>query len=188
MQYLAGYVTYTVATYTELGTAEETLDTLLEMLYWNTWEALGAPAAGATRRYAEPTWRATLAAAPLIAPPPGLRPDEWHIALDGTPQLVLPLGRLHGHPLPTRADPAWTLAAVAANFALDPAAEAAFAAAYVAAGGVLPTAARRHFYRLAYAAFRTGRSKLEAEAGGDWAAYGRACEQLRTTLTREDAA
>ena len=185
MQYLAGYVAHATSLYSDSGTAEVTLDTLLEMLYWNTWEALGELATDAIRCYAEPAWRATLAAAPLIAPPPGLRPDEWHIAPDGTPRLVLPLGRLHGHPLPARADPAWTLAVVAANFALDQAAEAAFAAAYVASGGVLPTAARRHFYRLAYAAFRAGRSKLEAEAGGDWAAYGSACERLRSALEGE---
>ncbi len=185
MQYLVGYVAQIMGTYGEQGTAEETLDTLQEMFYWNTWEALGEPAAAATRRYAEPDWRTALAAAPLIAPPPGLRPDEWHIAPEGTPRLALPLGRLHGHPLPTRADPAWTLAAIVANFALDSIAEEAFCAAYVAAGGVLPSPERRRFYRLAYAAFLAGRSKLEAEAGGDWAAYGMACDRLRTALADE---
>ena len=185
LQQLAQYIAQAMVIYSEPGTAEATLGPLLEMLYWNTWEALGEPAAAVTRRYAEPAWRAVLADAPLIEPPPGLRPDEWHLAADGSLQLALPLGRLHGHPLPAHADPAWALAAVTANFALDGVAVATFDAAYVAAGGVVPAPARRRFYRLAYAAFQAGRSKLEAEGGGDWVAYGAACEQLQRALAAE---
>ncbi len=187
IQQLASYLAHASAIYSEPGAAGATLDTLLEMLYWNAWEALGEEAAEATRRYADPLWRAGLADAPLLTPPPGLRPDEWQMDAAGRLQLILPLGRRHSHPLPALADPAWALAAVVADFAFDPATEAAFYTAYVAAGGSLPSPARRRFYRPAYAAFAAGRSKLEAAAGGDWAAYGAACDRLRQLLAADDS-
>jgi len=183
---LGAYVARAATIYRDAGDPGAALDELLEMVYWNTWEALGERAAEQTRRYATPAWRAALTAAPLIAPPPGLRPDEWGRAAPGLPMLALPLGRLHGHPLPARADLAWSLAALSHNFALDPPAEAALLAAYEKAGGVPLSRARQHFYHLAHAAFAAGLAKLAAEAapseGHGWADYAAAVERLRAAL------
>jgi hypothetical protein len=185
---LGAYLARAALVYHEPGDPDAALDELLDMLYWNTWEALGEPAADGTRRYSTATWRAILTAAPLVAPPPGLRPDEWGHDARGVPVPALPLGRLHGHPLPARADFAWSLAALSHNFALDPPAEAALLAAYRNAGGAPLSCARRHFYRLAYAAFAAGFAKLSADAAPGaahgWAGYAAAVDRLRAALAQ----
>jgi hypothetical protein len=184
---LGAYLACAAPVYHDPGDPGAALDELLEMVSWNTWEALGEPAAERTRRYGTPTWRAALTAAPLVTPPPGLRPDDWGHAAPGLPVLALPLGRLNGHPLPARADFAWSLAALSHNFALDPSAEAALLAAYRNAGGAPLSHARRHFYRVAYAAFVAGHAKLSAQAApaedDGRAGYAKDVERLRAALS-----
>jgi hypothetical protein len=182
---LGAYLARAATVYHEPGDPGAALDELLAMVYWNTWEALGEPAAEQTRRYGTVRWRTALTAAPLVAPPPGLRPDEWGRDAWGVPVLTLPLGRLHGHPLPARADLAWSLAALSQNFALDPPAEAALLATSHSAGGAPLSPARRHFYRVAYAAFAAGLAKLSAEAAPaahGWAGYAAVGDRLRAVL------
>jgi hypothetical protein len=180
---LGAYLARAAIVYREPGDPVAALEELLEMLYWNTWEALGESAADGTRRYGTSAWRTVLTDAPLVAPPPGLRPDEWAPDAQGVPVLALPLGRLHGHPLPARADLAWSLAALSHNFALDAPAETALLAAYRQAGGAPLSHARQHFYRVAYAAFAAGIAKLTAEADG-WANYAKAVDGLRAALAQ----
>ncbi|HUS13729.1 MAG TPA: hypothetical protein VM536_01810, partial [Chloroflexia bacterium] len=179
---LGAYLAHATQVYEEPGDPAAVLDTLLDMLYWNTWEAVDEEAAETTRRYAAPAWRHALTESPLVAPPPGLRPDEWHVGADAGLTLALPLGRQHGHPLPARADIAWSLAALVANWDLPPAGTDALLAAFVVSGGDSISPQRRHFYGLAYAAFDAGRAKLAGDSTGDWTAYEAGRARLRAAL------
>lgn len=126
---------------------------LTEMVYWNTWEALGEEAAARTR-----VWSAAARDADTAAGAPGygdghLAPGEWLRTPDGRILKTDAAGHDADHTIVGRQPLAWDIAGAWVEWGLD---KKTAAPLLDAAGPGTELA----FYRLAYAAFRLGQTSF----------------------------
>jgi hypothetical protein len=149
---------------------------LREMLYWNTWEALGAQTAEATRSVSESAWR-VFAEQPMSAYGDGrLGPYEWVRTPAGQIVKVDCAGHDADHTVIGKQPLMWDVAGAVVEWAL----EAPGAKALQAAAGLerIPRDLSV-FYHASYAAFRVG---MAAMCGVDAAHY----RDLLERLLRQD--
>lgn len=155
---------------------------LRELLYWNTWEALGPEQAEAAGRWAD-----RMGQPESNEPAYGdgrMAPWEWLLV----PGRVLKLdaaGHAYDHTAVGVQSVLWDLAGVVVEWELDGAEQAALLEAYSGRGGVQVEVERLAFYQACYAAFRAGVMHLcmgsapdVAERARAEAAYGRYRNQL----------
>jgi len=163
---------------------------LREMLYWNTWEALGEETSSRTRVWGERALELE-GEAPLLSYGDGrMAPHEW---------LRLPCGRLlktdgtgheWDHTAVGRQPLAWDVAGALVEWGLDGEAALPLLTAVEQAGGPTYPADLLSFYRMAYAAFWVGMTALCAqmcphypeEQERLWRAHARYREELATRL------
>ncbi len=145
------------------GEQDAALGRLREMLYWNTWEALGEAAAARTRPWGEAAAHSGQEGAPRTYGDGRLAPHEWLRTRSGQLLKVDAAGHDADHTIIGRQPLAWDVAGALVEWGLDEGAAAPLLAAYQAAGGPALRPAPLRFYRMAYAAFRTGQCALCAD-------------------------
>lgn len=136
------------------------IERLSEMLYWNTWEALG-------EEWAERT-RATAAAMLDFAQQNSLpsygdghmAPHEWLLRKNGRIAKVDSVGHAWDHTCIGPQSVAWGVAGALVEWRLNSAQQAALLQAFHVAGGPHLPPEVLHFHRLAYAAFRLGQCHI----------------------------
>jgi hypothetical protein len=131
---------------------------IADMIYVNTTEALGAAAAEQTRRF-QPGPNCPR----LVYGDGHLQPYEWLKGAGVPPQKVDGVGHSCDHTLIGLQSVAWDVAGAMVEWELDVHAAGRLLQAYHTAGGLLLDAHTLQFYRLAYAAFRTGQCALASE-------------------------
>ena len=139
---------------------------LADMLYWNTWEALGEEAAARTRQWSEAAASSDWITRARTYGDGHLAPHEW---------LRTPTGELFNtdcdnhatdHTIVGKQCYVWDVAGAIVEWQMDNAAETGFTAAtQQATGDTFPVHALT-FYRLAYAAFRIGQTAHCARISG----------------------
>lgn len=188
------YITYVAGPTLTQPEQEAGLQRLADMLYWNTWEALGEGVAEQTRG-----WRDKVAAlSPSASQCYGdgrMAPHEWIRTLEGEIAKVSKAGagRARDHTCVGVQPVAWDLAGAIVEWELDGDAITTLLAAFYAAGGALIEQDALTFYRLAYAAFRMGQCHICANiAASDldeqarlWRAYGSYRDEVSRLLRIE---
>lgn len=161
---------------------------LAEMLYWNTWEALGEEVAERTRHRV-----GDLRASGYSARSYGdgrMAPHEWIRSHDGRLVKVDSAGHAWDHTCIGAQPVAWDIAGAIVEWGLDEEGSRTLLEAFYGAGGDPVPPAALSFYRMAYAAFRAGQCHMcanmaahdPAEQARLWAAYDRYKEQLAALL------
>jgi hypothetical protein len=139
---------------------DASLARLREMLYWNTWEALGETVAARTQRWAEVAAIPGGEAASLTYGDGHLAPHEWLRTPSGQILKTDSTGHVTDHTIIGRQPLAWDVAGALVEWKLDPDAAAPLLASVRASGGPVIPPALLTFYRMAYAAFRLGQCSL----------------------------
>lgn len=137
----------------------KSIERLGEMLYWNTWEALGEAAAARVRSVSD---SAHIAKPSRACGDGHLMPHEWLRRANGQIVKVDNVGHDADHTLTGKQSVLWDVAGAFVEWQLDAAASAHLIAAYQAAGGEPFEPELLHFYQLAYTAFRVGQCHLAA--------------------------
>ncbi|MEA2573056.1 MAG: hypothetical protein QOH93_354 [Chloroflexia bacterium] len=161
---------------------------LADMLYWNTWEALGEDVAERTRHRADG----------LRDMPNNIRsygdgrmaPREWMRTHDGRILKSGSAGHSWDHTCIGPQPVAWDLAGAIVEWGLDEEGSRSLLEAFYSAGGYPISDSTLTFYRMAYAAFRVGQCHLcasmsphdPAEQERLWSAYNRYKGDLATLL------
>jgi len=164
---------------------------LAEMLYWNTWEALGQEAADRARHRAD---QMAGSIADLSARSYGdghLAPHEWLRSHDGRLLKVDSAGHQWDHTIVGKQPLAWDVAGAIVEWGLDDGRVAILLDAFYVAGGASIPADALNFYSAAYATFRLGQCYMCAGMSGDaeeqqrlWRAYGDYRDQLNHLYLR----
>lgn len=164
---------------------------LREMLYWNTWEALGQEAADRARHRAD---QVASSIADLSARSYGdghLAPHEWLRSHDGRLLKVDSAGHQWDHTIVGKQPLVWDAAGAIVEWGLDDRKVAILLDAFYAAGGVSIPADALNFYGAAYAAFSLGQCHMCAGMSADaeeqqrlWRAYGDYRDWLMRLLER----
>src|SRR5207248_1441321 len=141
---------------------------LREMLYWNTWEALGEETAERTRMWCD---RAFEIEGEEPSPSYGdgrMAPHEWLHLPSGRLLKMDSVGHDGDHTAVSRQPLAWDVAGALVEWGLDGEAAIPLLAAVQEAGEPTYPAALLDFYRMAYAAFRIGMTSLCAQMNGHY--------------------
>lgn len=161
-------------------------DRLRELLYWNTWEALGPEQAEVARHWAEQVGQPEQDE--LTYGDGRMAPWEW-LHVPGRVLKVDATGHAYDHTAVGVQSVLWDLAGVVVEWELDGAEQVILLEGYVESGGIQVEAARLAFYQACYAAFRAGVMHLcrgsvsdVAERKRAEAAYGRYRNQLRRLM------
>ncbi|HEX8598577.1 MAG TPA: hypothetical protein VF952_08690 [Chloroflexia bacterium] len=161
---------------------------LAEMLYWNTWEALGEEVAERTRHRADDS-RASGYSSGSYGDG-RMAPHEWIRSHDGRLVKADSTGHAWDHTCIGAQPVAWDIAGAIVEWGLDEeGSRTLLEAFYGARGDPIPPSALI-FYRMAYAAFRVGQCHMcanmaahdPAEQARLWSAYDRYREQLAGLL------
>lgn len=161
---------------------------LAEMLYWNTWEALGEEVAERTR-----PWADALRHMGCNCRSYGdgrMAPHEWIRTHGGKILKADSAGHAWDHTCIGPQPVAWDVAGAIVEWGLGEDAEGTLLEAFYSAGGEPIPAPTLAFYRVAYAAFRAGQCHLcanmsahdPAEQERLWSAYNRYKGQLAALL------
>ncbi|MDQ5826234.1 MAG: hypothetical protein M3441_18735 [Chloroflexota bacterium] len=161
---------------------------LAEMLYWNTWEALGEEVAERTRRRVD-----DLRASGYSSGSYGdgrMAPHEWIRSHDGRLVKADSAGHAWDHTCIGAQPVAWDIAGAIVEWGLDEEGSRTLLEAFYGAGGDPIPPAVLTFYCVTYAAFRAGQCHMcanmaahdPAEQARLWAAYDRYKEQLAALL------
>lgn len=171
---------------------EEALTRLREMLYWNTWEALGEEAAARTYAWCEAGSAEVLARLPRSYGDGRMAPQEWLRTTSGRLLKVDNTGHRWDHTAIGPQAIAWDLAGAITEWEPDEAGLNALLDAYAEAGGERFNQATLAFFRMAYLSFKLGICSLCAEMSGhhdpgeqarQWTAYARYRDELARLLT-----
>lgn len=138
------------------------VDRLLEMLYWNTWEALGEDAAKRTRRWSNRSLTPGTGGAKSYGDG-RMAPHEWVQTPDGGLIKVDGVGHRHDHTVVGPQPVAWDLAGAIVEWGLEDAAATILLDAFLEAGGEPVQPDTLAFYLASYAAFRAGMCHLCAQ-------------------------
>jgi hypothetical protein len=167
---------------------------LREMLYWNTWEALGEETAERTREWSERA-RVLEAAAPLSGYGDGrMAPHEWLRLPSGRLLKLDSFGHEGDHTAVGRQPLVWDIAGTLVEWGMDDEAMFPLLAAVELAGGPTYPQDLLTYYRMAYAAFRVGMTALCAQMNPHypeeqerlWRAHARYREELAVRLLPPD--
>lgn len=144
---------------------------LRELLYWNTWEALGPEQAEAAGRWADRMGQ------PAPAEPTygdgRMAPWEW-LLVPGRVLKVDAAGHAYDHTAVGVQSVLWDLAGVVVEWELDDAEQDHMLEGYVESGGIQVAVGRLAFYQACYAAFRAGVMHLCVNSAPDVAEHARA--------------
>ncbi len=168
---------------------EQAVARLEEMLYWNTWEALGEAMAEKTRLLGQ----AAKLSKPLRAYGDGhLSPHEWIRRASGQIVKVDGIGHDQNHTIIGRQSIAWDIAGLLIEWDMetDQKADAMLNNQYTEAGDEPIPPDVLLFYKLAYSAFRVGVCHFALSQGDrteqerNRAAYNHYCQTLKYLLER----
>jgi hypothetical protein len=167
---------------------EASTSRLAEMLYWNTWEALGEEVAERTRHRVDDS-RASGYSFGSYGDG-RMAPHEWIRSHDGRLVKADSAGHAWDHTCIGAQPVAWDIAGAIVEWGLDEEGSRTLLEAFYEAGGDPIPPAALTFYRMAYAAFRAGQCHMcanmaahdPAEQARLWAAYDRYKEQLAALL------
>jgi hypothetical protein len=190
LAHIGRYLARTAGPSLSAGEAEEHSARLMEMLYWNTREALGEAAAARARRFYERCGRAAVAGRRHAYGDGHVSPHEWLRRPDGGLVKVDSDGHDIDPTVVGRQSIAWDVAGALVEWGLNETAAAPLLEAFHAAGGDPLCPAEIAFHRLAYAAFRAGQCQLCADAceAAERRRLRRAYERYRDDLARTLAA
>ena len=196
LKHIGHYIASVAAAPLSLSEHNDALTRLADMLYWNTWEALGEEHAVRTRVWSDLALNASwLQSAPAYGDG-RLTPHEWLRLPDRTLLKSDAAGHDADHTVVGRQCWLWDIAGTITEWRLEEAqADTLLHAAQESITGkaqgqqaVTPNVVI--FYRMAYAAFRVGQTHLCAQMSGHdleeqarlWQAYSVYREQLHTLL------
>lgn len=146
--------------------AEAAIARLFDMLYWNTWEALGEETAARTRRWSETAVTSDWIKRARTYGDGHLASHEWLRTQTGNLLKTDSDDHSGDHTIVGKQCYVWDVAGAVVEWGLDPDSIRRFTdAVQQAAGETIPDNALT-FYRMAYAAYRIGQTSLCAQISG----------------------
>ncbi len=190
LRHMGQYIVAVAGPQLNVAQYEASTRRLAEMLYWNTWEALGEEVAERTRHGVD-----DLRASGYSSGSYGdgrMAPHEWIRSHDGRLVKADSAGHAWDHTCIGTQPVAWDIAGAMVEWGLDEEGSRTLLQAFYSAGGDAIPPSALAFYRMAYAAFRAGQCHMcanmavhdPAEQARLWAAYDRYKEQLAGLLRR----
>jgi hypothetical protein len=164
---------------------------LAEMLYWNTWEALGQEAADHARQWTDHLAGPITDLSGRSYGDGRLAPHEWLRSHEGGLLKVDSTGHQWDHTIVGKQPIVWDVAGAIVEWGLDEEKVSILLEAFYAVGGASIPPYALNFYSAAYAAFRMGQCHMCAGMSGDaeeqqrlWRAYDDYRDQLTRLLER----